>query len=153
MLTIEYENRSDMDVSETLYDEIQAYLERVMILENALTECEISFSFVTPEEIHRLNLEFRNVDAETDVLSFPMLEFPEDRDMLTYDTGIPVLLGDIVISTKQAIKQAEEYGNTFEREICYLAVHSAFHLFGYDHMEVDEKVLMRSREKMIMGDE
>ena len=106
-----------------------------------------------PEEIQELNAEYRNIDKETDVLSFPMLEFPEDEDMLTYETGIPVMLGDIVISTTRAAEQAEAYGHSLEREICYLSVHSVLHLLGYDHMEEDEKRVMRAREKAIMGDD
>ena len=96
---------------------------------------EISFSLVIPEEIQELNAEYRNIDKETDVLSFPMLEFPEDEDMLTYETGIPVMLGDIVISTTRAAEQAEAYGHSLEREICYLSVHSVLPV-SYTHLDV-----------------
>ena len=63
------------------------------------------------------------------------------------------MLGDIVISTTRAAEQAEAYGHSLEREICYLSVHSVLHLLGYDHMEEDEKRVMRAREKAIMGDD
>ncbi|UQZ24694.1 rRNA maturation RNase YbeY [Eubacterium limosum] len=137
----------------SVYEKVEEYILITLQQENVLVPCEISFSLVIPEEIQELNAEYRNIDKETDVLSFPMLEFPEDEDMLTYETGIPVMLGDIVISTKRAAEQAEEYGHSLEREICYLSVHSVLHLLGYDHMEEDEKRVMRAREKAIMGDD
>ena len=147
-LDLEIDNRSGVEL-----DKVEEYILITLQQENVLVPCEISFSLVIPEEIQELNAEYRNIDKETDVLSFPMLEFPEDEDMLTYETGIPVMLGDIVISTKRAAEQAEEYGHSLEREICYLSVHSVLHLLGYDHMEEDEKRVMRAREKAIMGDD
>ena len=116
----------------------------------------ISSSYVTvtnDEEIHQLNLEHRNVDSPTDVLSFPMQELspgsfePQDIDL---DSG-RVPLGDIVISVERARAQAEEYGHSEAREIGYLCVHSLLHLLGYDHMEEEDKRLMRSREEAVMA--
>ena len=108
--------------------------------------CEVSVSFVSPEEIHQLNREYRGVDRVTDVLSFPQFESPEEM------TGDLIELGDVVICREQAEAQAEEYGHSFEREIIYLFVHSILHLLGYDHMEEDEKKEMRAREEEVMGD-
>ena len=109
--------------------------------------CEISVTFVDMNEIHELNREYRGVDRPTDVLSFPQFE-----DM---DNDIPeqgeICLGDVVICRDKAAEQAEEFGHSFEREIVYLFVHSILHLMGYDHMEEDEKKVMRSREEEIMG--
>ncbi|ARD67781.1 rRNA maturation RNase YbeY [Eubacterium limosum] len=152
-LDLEIDNRSGVELDMSVYEKVEEYILITLQQENVLVPCEISFSLVIPEEIQELNAEYRNIDKETDVLSFPMLEFPEDEDMLTYETGIPVMLGDIVISTKRAAEQAEEYGHSLEREICYLSVHSVLHLLGYDHMEEDEKRVMRAREKAIMGDD
>lgn len=152
-LDLEIDNRSGGELDMSVYEKVEEYILITLQQENVLVPCEISFSLVIPEEIQELNAEYRNIDKETDVLSFPMLEFPEDEDMLTYETGIPVMLGDIVISTKRAAEQAEEYGHSLEREICYLSVHSVLHLLGYDHMEEDEKRVMRAREKAIMGDD
>ena len=149
-LDLEIDNRSGVELDMSVYEKVEEYILITLQQENVLVPCEISFSLVIPEEIQELNAEYRNIDKETDVLSFPMLEFPEDEDMLT---GIPVMLGDIVISTKRAAEQAEEYGHSLEREICYLSVHSVLHLLGYDHMEEDEKRVMRAREKAIMGDD
>lgn len=152
-LDLEIDNRSGVELDMSVYEKVEEYILITLQQENVLVPCEISFSLVIPEEIQELNAEYRNIDKETDVLSFPMLEFPEDEDMLTCETGIPVMLGDIVISTKRAAEQAEEYGHSLEREICYLSVHSVLHLLGYDHMEEDEKRVMRAREKAIMGDD
>lgn len=152
-LDLEIDNRSGVELDASVYEKVEEYIIITLQQENVLVPCEISFLLVIPEEIQELNAEYRNIDKETDVLSFPMLEFPEDEDMLTYETGIPVMLGDIVISTTRAAEQAEAYGHSLEREICYLSVHSVLHLLGYDHMEEDEKRVMRAREKAIMGDD
>ena len=152
-LDLEIDNRSGVELDASVYEKVEEYIIITLQQENVLVPCEISFSLVIPEEIQELNAEYRNIDKETDVLSFPMLEFPEDEDMLTYETGIPIMLGDIVISTTRAAEQAEAYGHSLEREICYLSVHSVLHLLGYDHMEEDEKRVMRAREKAIMGDD
>ena len=152
-LDLEIDNRSGVELDASVYEKVEEYIIITLQQENVLVPCEISFSLVIPEEIQELNAEYRNIDKETDVLSFPMLEFPEDEDMLTYETGIPVMLGDIVISTTRAAEKAEAYGHSLEREICYLSVHSVLHLLGYDHMEEDEKRVMRAREKAIMGDD
>lgn len=152
-LDLDIDDRGEIEVDPSVFEKIEEYILITLQQENVLVPCEISFSLVVPEEIQELNFDYRGIDKETDVLSFPMLEFPEDEDMITYETGIPVMLGDIVISTARAKEQAQEYGHSLEREICYLTVHSVLHLLGYDHMEEDEKRVMRAREKAIMGDD
>ncbi|MBR4410308.1 MAG: rRNA maturation RNase YbeY [Firmicutes bacterium] len=106
---------------------------------------EISVTFVDMEEIHQLNLDYRGVDSPTDVLSFPQFDdlndLPEDGE---------IALGDVVICKQKAEEQAEEFGHSFEREIMYLFVHSVLHLLGYDHMDEDEKKIMRRREEEVM---
>ena len=106
--------------------------------------------------IHEINLEQRNVDRPTDVLSFPMNQLvPEEFDPDTCETDPAtgrILLGDMVISLEQCRAQAEDFGHSAEREICYLAVHSELHLLGYDHMdEGPEKAQMRRHEDAIMA--
>ena len=108
----------------------------------------ISVSFVDREEIHSLNLQYRGVDRETDVLSFPAMEpgeaFPEDEEEFA--------LGDVVICADVARAQAEEFGHSYERELIYLFVHSVFHLLGYDHEEEEDKADMRAREEAVMNE-
>ncbi len=99
-------------------------------------------SFVDNEEIRELNREYRGVDRETDVLSFPM----EDEFLV----GGPILLGDIIISLEKALEQSVDFGHSLYREVAYLTAHSMFHLLGYDHMKEEEKNIMREKEKEIM---
>lgn len=106
----------------------------------------ISVSFVSSEEIKELNSIYRNVDKTTDVLSFPQYKGIEDLPK----EG-PVLLGDVVISTEQALLQADEFGHTPERELTYLFVHSILHLLGHDHETEEDKRGMRELEEKIMA--
>lgn len=117
------------------------------------TDFEVSILITDNEGIYAINKEYREIDAPTDVLSFPILEFDEDGVMIEesgdYD-GDMLLLGDIVLSLERAKEQAEEYGHTLEREVGFLTVHSTLHLLGFDHMEEPYTSVMRAREKEIM---
>ncbi len=121
--------------------------------------------FVSEEEIRTLNARERGVDAVTDVLSFPAAELragekiaaAEHADCIepSYEEEGEVrparmVLGSVVLCEKRAREQAEEYGHSFEREVCYLIVHGFLHCLGYDHMEEGEKFIMRQREEEIM---
>ncbi len=104
--------------------------------------------FVDNEQIHKLNLQYRNKDVATDVLSFPMGE--NGVYDVNHSTGAKVL-GDIVISMEKAVEQAERYGHSLEREVGYLTAHSMLHLLGYDHEKGGiEKVRMREKEEQVM---
>jgi len=118
----------------------------------------VNISIVSNAEIRILNRENRNVDKETDVLSFPMLEF-EKPEVLKYelseldydpDTNC-VFLGDIILSKEKIEAQAEEYGHSLLRESVYLTLHGILHLMGYDHIIEDDKRIMRKREKEILS--
>lgn len=108
------------------------------------------------DEIKKLNSEFRNVDRATDVLSFPNLNFVKGEistktlnDEIDIDTGL-VSLGDIIICKEIAKTQAKEYGHSYKREICFLALHGLLHLLGYDHLtEDDEKEMMGLANKIL----
>jgi len=107
------------------------------------------------EQIRGINKEFRDIDASTDVLSFPLLtakngrvEFSDlDKDM---ENGL-FLIGDIIISTEKAAAQAEEYGHSYEREIAFLTCHGMLHLLGYDHKDKEDERLMLSRQNEILN--
>lgn len=107
---------------------------------------EISLTLVSLEEIRELNRDYRDVDRETDVLSFPQFEGVEDMP----EFG-ELCLGDVVICLDKVEEQAKEFGHSFERELIYLFVHSLLHLLGYDHMEEEEKQEMRQREEAVMS--
>ncbi|MBQ5994413.1 MAG: rRNA maturation RNase YbeY [Clostridia bacterium] len=112
------------------------------------SSAEISISFVDNEQIHKLNKQYRNIDRETDVLSFPLGENGEYD--INHDTGAK-MLGDIVISLEKAVEQAEMYGHPFQREVAFLTVHSMLHLLGYDHEGGGlEAVKMREKEESVL---
>ncbi|MBI4856499.1 MAG: rRNA maturation RNase YbeY [Acetobacterium woodii] len=155
MLVVAYDNRSDLKIDESVLEEIEDAMVRTLLHQEIGVECEVSFSFVKAEEIKSLNAEYRGKDAVTDVLSFPMYEdfFNNQESIIKDNPFLPLLLGDIVICVQQAAIQAEEYGNTLTRELSYLSVHSVLHLLGYDHMEEEDKSVMRRIEKEIMEDD
>ena len=122
-------------------------------------EPEISVTLVTKEEIHELNRTHRNVDRPTDVLSFPMMEYDAPADfsgekfcktLTVSPESEEMMLRDIVLCSEVVCEQAEEYGHSLLREFSFLVVHSLLHLFGYDHMEEDEREEMEEKQREIM---
>lgn len=112
----------------------------------------ISVTLTTPQEIRTINNEFRNIDKETDVLSFPMFEKSEiDSIVALGKNEVPETIGDIIISVERVSEQAEEYGHSFERELAYMVVHGFYHLMGYDHMKNDDKKIMREKEENVLN--
>lgn len=110
---------------------------------------EVSVSFVDNDQIHSLNRQYRNIDAPTDVLSFPLYE--STQEVMDSSDGVK-LLGDIVISMEKAQVQAETYGHSLNREIGFLTVHSMLHLLGYDHETSGlDAVRMREKEEKVLG--
>ncbi|MGN0193761.1 MAG: rRNA maturation RNase YbeY [Pseudoramibacter sp.] len=155
MIEIDFENQTAYKKEEAWLPLMRRYIEKTLKTEGIdldLNAYEVSLTWVEPDTIHKLNAEYRQVDRETDVLSFPMYNFPEDEAVLEAPSEIPVLLGDIVLNPARAAEQGEKYGTGFKREMCYLTVHSTLHLLGYDHMEPADKQKMRAREKAIIGD-
>ena len=124
--------------------------------EGVTVPCEINVLITNDQGIQVINKASRDIDRPTDVLSFPMFELepgtpPEGEEFLDPETEL-CPLGDMVISLEQCRAQAEDFGHSAEREICYLAVHSVLHLLGYDHMdEGPEKAQMRRHEDAIMA--
>lgn len=136
------------------YEEvIEKVIKKCFEVEN-LTDSQlyISITLTNPENIHKINKEYRNVDKPTDVLSFPMFEKEElDKKIVEKDFEHEDILGDIVISIEQVQKQAEEYEHGFEREFAYMIVHGFYHLMGYDHMVEEDKLIMRQKEENILN--
>lgn len=111
----------------------------------------INIILTNPEEIKRINKEYRNIDKETDVLSFPMFQKEEIEGLIKKKENIVTdILGDVVISIPRVYEQAEEYNHSFERELSYMVVHGFYHLMGYDHMEEEEKKIMRQKEENVL---
>lgn len=152
-----------MDKYEIQYLDIEEKKEYEEIIKKVVEECfkvenlgdsklYISITLTTPENIKKYNKEYRDIDKETDVLSFPMFEKDEldkmikDKDFENID-----ILGDMVISIPQVEAQAKEYGHSFERELAYMVVHSFYHLMGYDHIEEADKLKMRPKEENVLN--
>lgn len=135
-----------------------------MVVEAALDyigcpyEAEINLLLTDDEAIHEMNQEFRNMDRATDVLSFPMIEYEipgdfsgvEEQPEAFHPESGELLLGDIVISKEHLLEQAKAYGHSPKREFAFLIAHSMLHLFGYDHMEEDERLSMEQKQREIM---
>ncbi len=122
-------------------------------------DAQVNLLVTDSENIHRMNLEFRQIDAPTDVLSFPMQNYPVPADFSAFkesdwDAFDPetheFLLGDIVINAQRVISQAEEYGHSQKREYAFLIAHSLLHLTGFDHMQDEEREEMEAFQRKIM---
>lgn len=141
-------NQKDIKIPTGVRMLVRRCCNAVLRQENFEGSAEISVTFVNNEQIHKLNLEHRNIDRETDVLSFPLGE--NGVYDINHDTGAK-MLGDIVISIEKAFAQAEEYGHPLQREIAFLTVHSLLHLLGYDHENGGlEAVRMREKEESVL---
>ena len=112
----------------------------------------VSITLTTKDTIQELNKQYRNIDKPTDVLSFPMFEKQEIDKMVKQNTwDYEDILGDMVISIPQVELQAKEYGHSFERELSYMIVHSFYHLMGYDHIQEQDKKIMRPKEEYVLN--
>lgn len=143
-----FSDNGDKNVSPELLSSIKKCCTAALEEEDIDDKVEVSLTVVGNEEIRQLNSEFRGKDSVTDVLSFPMGENGE------YDVNPGtnrIMLGDIVISAEKAKQQAEEYGHSFEREMCFLATHSMFHLLGYDHElgEEEERIMFQKQNAVL----
>ena len=155
MVEHEVNLEAEVDFSDEHFDLLLRVICETLDAEQVDVPCEVNVLITNDEEIHAINLEQRDVDRPTDVLSFPMFDLqpgekPEE-DWADPDTEL-VPLGDMVISLERCAAQAEEFGHALERELSYLAVHSVLHLLGYDHMdEGPMKAQMRAREEEILN--
>ena len=144
-----------MDETNSLSEETIALVEKV--LQSAGDQlavkdgCEVSVTFVTNDAIQQINKTYRHKDVPTDVISFAMEEMGEG-EIAVIDADIPTMLGDIIISVERATEQAESYQHSFERELCFLAVHGFLHLLGYDHeTEEQEKEMFGLQETILQA--
>lgn len=137
-----------IDPNKDYEDLIKKVVKKCFETENLLEKnLYISITLTIPQEIRKINNEYRKIDKETDVLSFPMFE----KDEISEISGEnPDVLGDIVISIERVAEQAKEYGHSFERELAYMVVHGFYHLMGYDHETEEEKKDMREHEEKVL---
>ena len=147
-----------MNFTEINFLDIKKNEDYIKLIENVVDKCfdeeklkskkiYINIILTNPENIRNINKQYRNIDKETDVLSFPMFEKDELKNINDMYEDV---LGDIVISIKRVEKQAEDYGHSFERELAYMVVHGFYHLMGYDHIKDEDKIIMRQKEENVL---
>ena len=149
LVQIQYE---EIEENKEYEQTIQKVMEKCFEEENLISSSlYINIILTQGEVIRKVNKEYRNIDKETDVLSFPMFEQSEIKTYLEGISQIPEVLGDIMISIPRVEVQAKEYGHSFDRELAYMLVHGFYHLMGYDHIEESDKQKMRPKEEHIMN--
>ena len=150
MYQLEYLDIEENKKYENIIEKVVEQCFKEEKLENS--KLYISITLTNPENIHRINKQYRDVDRETDVLSFPMFEKNElDEKIRNNDFEHEDVLGDIVISIEKVKGQAQEYGHSFEREFAYMIVHGFYHLMGYDHIKEEDKIVMRPKEENVLN--
>ena len=146
----------EFDCHEVAFRVMNAVLDK----EKCPYEATVDLTLTDDNAIHEINLQQRGIDRATDVLSFPMTQFPaagefdfleEEMDSFDPDSG-ELMLGDIVISVDHVKVQSEEYGHSLLREFAFLVAHSIYHLIGYDHMTEAEAAVMEEKQKNILND-
>ena len=159
-MTVTIERESDIPLPFSEQEVAEAVISETLDYEDCPYEVAVNIILTTNDEIQQINLEQRGIDAPTDVLSFPMIEYayPSDftvleadsMDSFDPDTG-ELILGDIVISVDKVIEQAEKYNHGVKREYAFLVAHSMLHLFGYDHMDELERETMEHKQADILN--
>ena len=146
-MNIDFVFDNEVDNFENNYEQdFIAIIEQALKTLGTEDDVEVSCVLVDDERIHEINREYRHIDRSTDVISFAM----EDNDQF-YVEGMPRTLGDIFISVDHAKKQAEEYGHSLRREMCFLFTHGILHLLGYDHMTDEQEKEMFGLQDEILG--
>ena len=155
---ISYEAEALLDIP--YEDIIKKVIDAALDQESCPYEAEVSVTLTDAERVREINRDFRGIDRTTDVLSFPMAEYQkpadfsfleeeENFDCFNPETG-ELLLGDIILNVEKIREQAEAYGHSLVRELAFLTAHSMLHLFGYDHMEEEERLVMEQKQREIM---
>ena len=161
MVTIEYECETDFDLGLDCPALAKMVAEKVLDMEKCPWDAQVNLVLTDNEEIKRVNTEFRGIERATDVLSFPMADYPvpgdfsdiEERDPDAFhpETG-ELMLGDIIISMDRVYEQAESYNHSNTRELAFLVAHSMLHLFGYDHIDEEERKQMEDLQEQILNE-
>lgn len=157
-MTLIFEEEGDLKLELPCEELATKVIEAAVDYEDCPYEVEVNLLLTMNDEIQEMNQTFRQMDRATDVLSFPMIEYEEAGNFEFLDDAMDafhpetgeLMLGDIAISKEKVISQAEEYGHSIEREYAFLIAHSMLHLFGYDHMEENERLVMEIKQKEIL---
>ena len=157
-MTYGYEDETGTSFDFDQMDVYRRAVDTVLDLEGCPYEAEVSLLITDDASIREINRDQRGIDAPTDVLSFPMVQYAQPGDFsgvedmddcFNIETG-ELMLGDIVLSIDRVRSQAEEYGHSIMREVAFLIVHSMLHLIGYDHIEEEDRILMEDRQRKVM---
>lgn len=158
-MTLFLENETDKIFTFDVEETARQVIEGVLDMEECPYETQVNVLLTDNEGIREYNREYRSIDRETDVLSFPNLEFEtpgvyeveeeQEADCFDPDTG-ELILGDIIISVDRVAEQAESYGHSQRREFAFLVAHSMLHLSGYDHMESEEAKVMEAKQEQVL---
>lgn len=159
-MTVTIERESEIPLPFSEQEVAEAVISETLDYEDCPYEVQVNIILTSNDEIQQINLEQRGIDAPTDVLSFPMIEYAypsdftvleaDDMNSFDPDTG-ELILGDIVISVDKVIEQAEKYNHGIKREYAFLIAHSMLHLFGYDHMDEVERENMELKQDEILN--
>ena len=158
-MTFYVENETEVTFPFDVEEVVELVAEAVLDAEECPYETQVNVLLTDNEGIREFNREHRGIDRETDVLSFPNVDFEtegdfdidEEReaDYFDPDSG-ELILGDIIISVDKVMEQAENYGHSTKREFAFLVAHSMLHLCGYDHMEEEEAKVMEAKQEEIL---
>lgn len=158
-MTLEFEQEAEWNPPFSPEELMRRVIEEALEAESFPYEAELSVLITDNAGIQEINREMRGMDAPTDVLSFPMADYEtpgdfsvweeESFDLFNPDSG-EAILGDIVISAEKVQAQAKEFGHSEERELAFLTAHSMYHLFGYDHMEDEDRLLMEEKQRNLL---
>lgn len=158
-MTIEIEKETELELNIDYEKIINDIIEACLDYEECPYEPELNIIITDNQNIAKINKEYRKIDKPTDVLSFPMVDYEKPADFskledfaenyFNMETG-ELILGDIIISVEKIKEQAKEYGHSEERELAFLVAHSMLHLFGYDHMIDEERIIMEQKQREIL---
>lgn len=157
-MTLIFEEETEYNFDFDAKELAETVINKAMDLEDFPYEAQVSLTITDDAGIQEINKEFREIDAPTDVLSFPLIsfDFPANFDIIErsqqcidMDTG-EVVLGDIVLNVNRIEAQAKDFNHSIRREYAFLIAHSMMHLFGYDHMTEEEEKLMFSKQEVVL---
>lgn len=158
-MTFYVENETGVEYPFTVEETVEAVAQAVLEAEGCPYEVQVNVLLTDNPGIREFNRQYRRIDKETDVLSFPNLEYEtpgcfeipsqQEADCFDPDSG-ELILGDIILSVDRIASQAEQYGHSMRRELAFLVAHSMLHLCGYDHMEPEEAAVMEQKQEQIL---
>lgn len=159
-MTSYVENETDIEFEFDIKEILDTVMKQVLAMEKCPYEAQVNLLITDNQGIHELNRQYRQVDAPTDVLSFPMIPFQkeaefsvveeEEADCFDPESG-ELILGDIIISAEKVFEQADQYGHSVKRELAFLIAHSMLHLCGYDHMVKEEADIMEEKQERVLS--